>query len=192
MGYPVAIDGWGVDVAYSGTQKCLGVSPGLAPFTLGARAWERRIPTPELVSRPGHDRRLHPGGRPQVPPHRPHRHDHVAPRRPRRPAGRGPGGGRGRATPSAGLALQDGLEKLGLELWAAEGYRLPQLTTVWSPTASTTPRCGGPCCERYGIEIGGGVGPWAGKVWRIGCMGHTARLRNVTLLLAALSEILGR
>jgi alanine-glyoxylate transaminase/serine-glyoxylate transaminase/serine-pyruvate transaminase len=42
----------------------------------------------------------------------------------------------------------------------------------------------------YGIEIGGGLGPVAGKVWRIGCMGHTARIRNVTLLLAALDEIL--
>jgi alanine-glyoxylate transaminase/serine-glyoxylate transaminase/serine-pyruvate transaminase len=46
--------------------------------------------------------------------------------------------------------------------------------------------------ERYGIEIGGGVGQYASSVWRIGCMGHTARLRNVTLLVAALAEILGR
>jgi alanine-glyoxylate transaminase / serine-glyoxylate transaminase / serine-pyruvate transaminase len=46
--------------------------------------------------------------------------------------------------------------------------------------------------ERHGIEIGGGVGQWAGKIWRIGCMGHTARMRNVTLLLGALEELLGR
>ena len=46
-GIPVAIDDWGVDVAYSGTQKCLGVAPGLAPFTMGARAWERRIAKPQ-------------------------------------------------------------------------------------------------------------------------------------------------
>ena len=44
--------------------------------------------------------------------------------------------------------------------------------------------------DRYGIEIGGGLGAYAGKVWRIGCMGHTARLANVTLLLGALGEIL--
>ena len=43
----------------------------------------------------------------------------------------------------------------------------------------------------YGIEIGGGLGPVAGQVWRIGCMGHTARPRNVTMLLGALDEILG-
>jgi alanine-glyoxylate transaminase/serine-glyoxylate transaminase/serine-pyruvate transaminase len=46
--------------------------------------------------------------------------------------------------------------------------------------------------RRYGIEIGGGVGPWAGKIWRIGCMGHTARMRNVSLLLGALAEVLDR
>ena len=44
--------------------------------------------------------------------------------------------------------------------------------------------------ERYGIEIGGGLGAFAGKVWRIGCMGHTARLRNVTTFLGALDEAL--
>ena len=45
--------------------------------------------------------------------------------------------------------------------------------------------------DRYGIEIGGGLGPWAGQCWRIGSMGHTARHRNVTLVLAALDEVLG-
>jgi alanine-glyoxylate transaminase/serine-glyoxylate transaminase/serine-pyruvate transaminase len=46
--------------------------------------------------------------------------------------------------------------------------------------------------ERYDIEIGGGVGAFAGRMWRIGCMGHTARRANVALLLAALTEILDR
>jgi alanine-glyoxylate transaminase/serine-glyoxylate transaminase/serine-pyruvate transaminase len=46
--------------------------------------------------------------------------------------------------------------------------------------------------DRYSIEIGGGAGQLAGSVWRIGCMGHTARHRNVVLLLAALREVLGR
>jgi alanine-glyoxylate transaminase/serine-glyoxylate transaminase/serine-pyruvate transaminase len=81
---------------------------------------------------------------------------------------------------------------MGLELWAEEGYRLPQLTTVLVPAGADDVFVRRALLERYGIEIGGGVGPWAGKVWRIGCMGNTARLRNVTALLAALSEILGR
>ena len=91
-----------------------------------------------------------------------------------------------------GAALQEGLQKMGLELWAPEGYRLPQLTTVLVPPDVDDAAVRGALLQRYGIEIGGGVGPWAGRVWRIGCMGHTARPRNVTLLLAALAEILGR
>jgi alanine-glyoxylate transaminase/serine-glyoxylate transaminase/serine-pyruvate transaminase len=91
-----------------------------------------------------------------------------------------------------GAALQAGLEKMGLELWAPEGHRLPQLTTVVVPEGVDDAALRRDLLGRYGIEIGGGVGVWAGKIWRIGCMGHTARLRNVTLLLAALAELLGR
>ena len=91
-----------------------------------------------------------------------------------------------------GAALQAGLQKLGLQLWAAEGHRLPQLTTVVVPDGVDDAAVRRTLLQRFGIEIGGGVGPWAGKIWRVGCMGHTARLRNVTLLLAALSETLGR
>jgi alanine-glyoxylate transaminase/serine-glyoxylate transaminase/serine-pyruvate transaminase len=91
-----------------------------------------------------------------------------------------------------GAALQAGLEKMGLELWAAEGHRLPELTTVVVPDGVDDVLIRRQLLERYGIEIGGGVGQWAGKLWRIGCMGHTARMRNVTLLLGALTELLGR
>jgi alanine-glyoxylate transaminase/serine-glyoxylate transaminase/serine-pyruvate transaminase len=95
-----------------------------------------------------------------------------------------------------GELLQAGLQELGFALFAQEGHRLPELTTVWVPEhmpsgmdEATVRRV---LLERYGIEVGGGLGAYAGKVWRIGCMGHTARPRNVTLLLGALAEILGR
>ncbi|HUS60950.1 MAG TPA: alanine--glyoxylate aminotransferase family protein, partial [Acidimicrobiales bacterium] len=91
-----------------------------------------------------------------------------------------------------GRSLQDGLQKLGLELVAPEGHRLPELTSVRVPDGVDDAAVRGALLERYSIEIGGGVGAMAGKVWRIGCMGHTARPRNVTLLLAALAEVLGR
>ena len=91
-----------------------------------------------------------------------------------------------------GRQLQEGLQKIGLDLWAAEGHRLPELTTVLVPEGVDDAHVRRTLLNHYGIEIGGGVGPWSGKVWRIGCMGHTARARNVTLLLAALGEILGR
>ena len=192
-GIPVDIDGWGVDVAYSGTQKCLGVSPGLAPFTLGPRAWERRITdAAQLVSRPRHDRRLHVGRHPQVPPHRAGRHDHVAARRPGRRPRRGAAGRLGPPRRVrgglAGRPPEDGPGAVG-------GRGAPAAAADHRPGPRRRRRRRRPaarCWQRYGIEIGGGVGPWAGRVWRIGCMGHTARLRNVTLLLAALAETLGR
>ena len=191
-GIPVAIDDWGVDIAYSGTQKCIGVSPGLAPFTMGQRAWDRRIIKPQswyldlgMIGdyTTGLTRKYH----------------HTAPIAMIMSLHAALGALLDEGLDAAwerhatcGVVLQDGLQKMGLELWAPEGHRLPQLTTVLVPEGVDDGHVRRLLLERYGIEIGGGVGPWAGKVWRIGCMGHTARLRNVTLLLAALAEVLGR
>ena len=193
-GIPVDIDGWGVDIAYSGTQKCLGVPPGLAPLTMGERARERRIEKPQswyldlgmLADYTGPAT----GGR---------KYHHTAPVAMifALHAGLGALLDEGLQQSWArheecGRLLQDGLQKLGLELFAAEGHRLPELTTVWVPDGVEDAAVRRSLLERYGIEIGGGVGQFAGRVWRIGCMGHTARVRNVTLLLAALAEVLGR
>jgi alanine-glyoxylate transaminase/serine-glyoxylate transaminase/serine-pyruvate transaminase len=81
---------------------------------------------------------------------------------------------------------------MGLKLFAAEGHRLPELTTVCVPDGVDAAAVRAGLLERFSIEIGGGVGQYAASVWRIGCMGHTARPRNVTMLLGALGEILGR
>ena len=191
-GIPVDIDGWAVDVAYSGTQKCLGVSPGLAPFTMGERAWERRVTDPQswyldlgMIGdyTSGTTRKYH----------------HTAPIAMVMSLHAALGALLEEGLEAAwarhaecGAALQDGLQKMGLDLWAAEGHRLPELTTVVIPEGVDDAAVRRDLLARYGIEIGGGVGPWAGKIWRIGCMGHTARMRNVTLLLAALGELLGR
>ncbi|HXW39492.1 MAG TPA: alanine--glyoxylate aminotransferase family protein, partial [Acidimicrobiales bacterium] len=95
-----------------------------------------------------------------------------------------------------GDLLAEGLEAMGLLLFAEPGHRLPQLTTVEVP-ARLPPGLDEPgvrraLLERYGIEIGAGAGQLAGRVWRIGCMGNGARPRNVLALLAALGEVLGR
>jgi len=68
---------------------------------------------------------------------------------------------------------------------------LPQLTTLWVPEArrADEAQLRRVLLDRYGIEIGGGLGAYAGKVWRIGLMGHTARVRNVELALAAIGEL---
>jgi alanine-glyoxylate transaminase/serine-glyoxylate transaminase/serine-pyruvate transaminase len=195
-GIDVDIDGWGVDVAYSGTQKCLGVPPGLAPITFDERARNRRV---EHTSSWYFDIGLiagyveSAGGR---------TYHHTAPVSMifALHAGLGVLLEEGQTESWArhqrcGDMLQDGLESLGLELLAPKGHRLPQLTTVRVPELPGGMSEGDVrrlLLERYRIEIGAGVGPLAGKVWRIGCMGHTARPANVTLLLAALAEVLGR
>ncbi len=195
-GLPVHLDEWGIDLAYSGTQKCLGVPPGLAPVSVSAAARERLLPTPRswyldlnMIARyVGGD-----GAR---------AYHHTAPISMifALHAGLGAVLAEGLVAvqerhQSCGAALQGGLEDLGLSLFAKEGNRLPQLTSVWVPLdrlpiGMDEAGVRRALLARYGIEIGGGIGEFAGKVWRIGCMGHTARPRNVMLLLAALEEML--
>jgi aspartate aminotransferase-like enzyme len=192
-GIEVEAEGWGVDLAYSGTQKCLGVAPGLAPFTMGPRAAERRVAKPQswyldlgMIA----DYAATSGAR---------KYHHTAPVAMIMSLHAGLGAVLAEGVDEArrrhaecGAMLHDGLQKLGLELWAEEGHRLPQLTTVVVPDGVDDAVVRRTLLDRYDIEIGGGVGAYAGKVWRIGCMGHTARVRNVALLLAALAEVLGR
>ncbi|HUY65002.1 MAG TPA: alanine--glyoxylate aminotransferase family protein [Acidimicrobiales bacterium] len=196
-GIEAAVDDWGVDIAYSGTQKCLGVPPGLAPLTMGERARRRQVERPaswylDLGLIAGYVEGA--GGR---------TYHHTAPVSMvyALHAGLGVVLDEGLAAAWArhercGQMLHDGLEALGLDLVAAKGHRLPQLTTVAVPEqlpgAMTEADVRRVLLERYDVEIGGGVGPMAGRVWRIGCMGHVARPGNVTLLLAALEEVLGR
>ncbi|MEO1061558.1 MAG: alanine--glyoxylate aminotransferase family protein [Actinomycetota bacterium] len=190
-GIPVEIDEWGVDLAYSGTQKCLGVPPGLSPVTVSDRARERIVERPQswyldlnLISAYVDGD----GGR---------AYHHTAPISMLFALHAGLGAileegleASWARHDSCGRLLQDGLVELGLELFAAEGHRLPELTTVLLPDGIDEAGARQRLLGEYGIEVGGGLGPVAGKVWRIGCMGHTARVRNVELALAAIAEVL--
>lgn len=196
-GIEVSVDEWGIDVAYSGTQKCLGAPPGLAPFTATAKATSRFVARPSswyldlgLIARYVEAK----AGR---------TYHHTAPVAMvfSLHAALGVLLGEGLKASWArhaecGRALQDGLEAMGLRLVAPEEHRLPQLTTIWVPDdipgGMDEAAVRSALLERYGIEIGAGAGPMAGKVWRIGCMGNGACMKNVTLLLGALSELLGR
>jgi alanine-glyoxylate transaminase/serine-glyoxylate transaminase/serine-pyruvate transaminase len=89
-----------------------------------------------------------------------------------------------------GAALAAGLEAMGLELLAPAAARLPQLTTVRIPEGVDDGHVRKHLLERYGVEIGGGLGPLKGKVWRIGLMGAGATRRNVALGLTALAGAL--
>ncbi|WP_046468277.1 pyridoxal-phosphate-dependent aminotransferase family protein [Allosalinactinospora lopnorensis] len=193
-GIDVAVDDWGVDIAYSGTQKCLGVAPGLAPFTFSERAWQRRVEIPPVwyldLGLLGSYVRGGPGGR---------TYHHTAPvamiasldTALERVLDEGLDAvvDRHRA---AGRRLQEGLQEMGLELFAAEGHRLPQLTSVRVPEGADSAKVREQLLTEYGIEIGAGVADYASSIWRIGLMGHNARLDRAELVLAALRRVLGR
>ncbi|MGE3621442.1 MAG: alanine--glyoxylate aminotransferase family protein [Acidimicrobiia bacterium] len=193
-GLEVEVDAWGVDVAYSGTQKCLGVPPGLAPLTVSDRARDRlveRCPSWYLDLR---QLGQYTGSATGV-----RRYHHTAPVSMVQALHAGLGvlfaeGLDAVVTRHSlcGSAIQHGCEELGLEILAPEGHRLPQLTAVRIPDGIDDAVVRAELLSVHGLEIGGGVGALAGKVWRLGCMGHTARPRNVALLLALLGEVLDR
>jgi len=189
-GIPVDVDGWGIDAVYSGTQKCLGVPPGLAPVSFSARAVERvrTRATPVqswyldlglLADYVGSARRYH----------------HTAPISMLYALHAGLGvlldegleasWARHRAV---GDALQVALPELGFSLFAP-ARRLPQLTSVRLPEGLDDAKVRGVLRERYAIEVGGGLGELAGRGWRIGLMGHSAREQSVVALLGALRDL---
>jgi len=192
-GIPVEVDDWGVDACYSGTQKCLGVPPGLSPVTFSERAVARlqaRDARPQswyldlsLIADyvAGSSRVYH----------------HTAPVSLVFALHAALGAlldecleaawARHRAV---GTRLQESLPALGFELVVPEGHRLPQLTTAWLPPDADDATLRKALLETYGIEVGGGLGDFAGRAWRIGLMGHSARDRSVTALLGALGELL--
>jgi alanine-glyoxylate transaminase/serine-glyoxylate transaminase/serine-pyruvate transaminase len=194
-GIELRADDWGIDVGYAGSQKCLGVAPGLAPFTINDRAFERRIENPRswyldlgLLGGYAGEASAKSGGR---------TYHHTAPtamivsmhRALSRILSEGLDEVWARHA-EAGRMLQTGLEKLGLELFAAEGFRLPELTTVKVPDGVDSAAVRKALLTRHNIEIGAGAGAYASSVWRIGLMGHNARPDSALLILAALEDVL--
>ncbi|MGX7829236.1 pyridoxal-phosphate-dependent aminotransferase family protein [Actinokineospora sp. 24-640] len=193
-GIPVLIDDWGVDIAYAGTQKCLGVSPGLAPFTVSERAWDRRVPRPPTwyldLNLIGAYVDGSQGGR---------TYHHTAPvaliASLHAALGRILDEGLESVYErhhAAGAHLQAGLVDLGLTLFAAEGHRLPELTAVNVPDGVDSAKVRHTLLTEHNIEIGAGAGKHAATVWRIGLMGHNARVERADLILATLARLLSR
>jgi alanine-glyoxylate transaminase/serine-glyoxylate transaminase/serine-pyruvate transaminase len=90
---------------------------------------------------------------------------------------------------AVGAHLHDALPEMGFPLLAQEGHRLPELTTAWLPDGLDDAALRRALLADYGIEIGGGLGQFAGKAWRFGLMGHSARERSVVTLLGALRDL---
>jgi alanine-glyoxylate transaminase/serine-glyoxylate transaminase/serine-pyruvate transaminase len=191
-GVPVRLDEWGIDAAYSGTQKCLSCPPGLSPASFSARAAEvirsRKTKVQSwyldmgMVERYWGDERFY---------------HHTAPismnyalREALRlvcEEGLEPRWARHALNHRA---LKAGLSALGMEYVTQEGYQLPQLNAVQVPAGVDDLVVRRQLLDGFGIEIGGGLGEFKGRAWRVGLMGHTSRPGNVLLFLAALEQCL--
>ena len=192
-GLPLAIDAWGVDAVYSGTQKCLSCPPGLSPASFGPRAVERvaerHTPVQSwyldlslLAGYYGSDRVYH----------------HTAPisaiyalAEALRIVEEEGMAAREKRHREASARLLAGLSHLGFEPLVDEAHRLPQLNTVRLPVrvvADGEAALRGRLLRSYGIEVGGGLGALSGKIWRIGLMGENARPASVDRLLDALRD----
>ena len=191
-GAPVEIDRWGIDAAYSGTQKCLSCPPGLSPITFGPRAVEalRRRKTPvqswyldlTLLERYWGEERVY---------------HHTAPismnyalREALRLVAEEGLAARFARHRANHEALAAGLASLGLAFASEEGHRLPMLNAVTVPDGMDEARVRRRLLDAHGIEIGGGLGPMKGRVWRIGLMGESSCRAHVLLLLSALEDAL--
>ncbi|WP_455380329.1 pyridoxal-phosphate-dependent aminotransferase family protein [Acidihalobacter prosperus] len=193
-GTPIETDKWSIDAIYSGSQKCLSCTPGLSPVSFSDAAIDRIQKRQHKVQSWFLDLNLvmgyWGGGAKRA-------YHHTAP-----------------INALYGLheslvilqeeglenawerhqrnheALRDGLEAMGLSFAVHPDYRLPQLNAVQIPDGIDEARVRMDLLKEYGIEIGAGLGPMAGKIWRIGLMGYASNARNVYTLLGALENTL--
>jgi alanine-glyoxylate transaminase/serine-glyoxylate transaminase/serine-pyruvate transaminase len=191
-GVEFRVDEWGIDVAYSGPQKCLSCPPGASPLTLNDRAMEKVLSREEpvrswyldlslLQEYWGEERAYH----------------HTAPitnvyalrEALRLVAEEGIEQRWDRHLHVAG-ALKAGVEAMGLELNPADDWWLPSLNAVRLPDGVDDGAVIDYLLEEYGIEVASGLGDLAGEILRIGCMGHSARPGNVLTVVGALGAAL--
>lgn len=193
-GIEVKMDEWGIDAIYSGTQKCISAPPGLSPVSFsqaavkvmeqrktkvqswyldlsmvrdywaGAkRAYHHTAPISMMYSIHEALRLIFEEGLENR--FNRHSQNHVL--------------------------LRDGLEELGIEFLVDKEYRLPMLNSVKIPEGVDDTLIRGKLLDEYNIEIGAGLGPFTGKIWRIGLMGHSSDANHVNMLLSALRKLIG-
>jgi len=195
-GTPLKVDEWKIDAIYSGTQKCLSCTPGLSPVSFSANALEKIKNRKSKVQSWFMDLNLvmgYWGGATKRAYH------HTAPINALyglhealvilQEEGLENSWARHQKNH---LALRAGLEAMGLKFVVPEAERLPQLNAISVPEGVDEAAVRSMLLSDYGLEIGAGLGAMAGKVWRIGLMGHASNTRNVRLCLGALDDVLGR
>ena len=193
-GVELAVDDWQIDAVYSGSQKCLSCVPGISPVSFSEQAVEliqnRKTPVPSwfldhslvMAYWSGEGKRAYHHTAPVNSLYALHESLLML--------------------QQEGLenswsrhfqqhqALAQGLKTLGLDFIVPEGERLPQLNTVAIPQGVDDAKVRGYLLNEYNLEIGAGLGQFAGEAWRIGLMGYAARTENVALCLAALKDAL--
>ncbi len=191
-GVPLLVDEWGLDAVYSGSQKCLSCTPGLSPVTFSDRVVELVKNRKHKVQSWFMDINLLLGywGESNRTYH------HTAPTNSLyslhealimlRDEGLEASWARHNRNH---LALKAGLETLGLNYLVAEEYRLPQMNAVYVMPGIDEKEVRRRLLEEMNIEIGAGLGPLAGKIWRFGIMGYSCKMENVMLCLCALESI---
>ncbi|MBB3046158.1 alanine-glyoxylate transaminase/serine-glyoxylate transaminase/serine-pyruvate transaminase [Litorivivens lipolytica] len=193
-GVELKVDEWGLDAVYSGTQKCLSCTPGLSPVTFSEKAAEvirnRKAPVQSWFLDMNLVMGYWGGGAKRA-------YHHTAPINALyglheslvilQEEGLENAWAR-HAKMHASLAA--GLDALGIGFVVKSDYRLPQLNAVTIPEGIDDAAVRGKLLQDYDLEIGAGLGALAGKVWRIGLMGHSANAENVALCLNALETVL--
>jgi len=191
-GMEVAVDRVGIDVIYSGTQKCLSCPPGLAPVSFSAPAIEtlesRKTPVVSWYLDMGLVRQYWGAAR---------KYHHTAPvnmvyalREALRIIAEEGLEERWERHRLNHRALVAGVEAMGLSMLVPEPERLPMLNAIRIPEGADDKRVRAALLNDFAIETGGGLGPLAGKVWRVGIMGYSSCRRNVFLFLSALETVL--
>jgi alanine-glyoxylate transaminase/serine-glyoxylate transaminase/serine-pyruvate transaminase len=191
-GVPIFLDEWGVDLAYSCSQKGLGCSPGASPFSMSTRAQEKLHRRPGKVANWYLDSSLL--GKYWGPERVYH---HTAPinlyyglrEALRLIAEEGVENSWQRHQTNVEYLWQS-LENIGLTMHVERQFRLPTLTTVRIPEGADGKAIARRLLLEHNIEVGGGLGELAGKVWRVGLMGYNSRPENVDQLIAALKAVL--
>jgi len=194
-GSELRVDDWGIDAIYSGTQKCLSCTPGISPVSFNDRAIEVIRNRKHKVQSWFMDLNLvmgYWGGTSKRAYH------HTAPVNALYALhealvmlqDEGLENAWQRHTDNH-LALRAGLEAMGIGFVVDEASRLPQLNAVTIPQGVDDAMVRGQLLNEFNLEIGAGLGDLAGKVWRIGLMGHSSRAENILLCLAALEAVLG-
>ena len=191
-GVELDFDGWGIDYAYSCTQKCLGAPPGMSPVAVSDRAMERIAARTHPVS---YSLDLELLQRYWVT--RPAAYHHTVPVLhiyAMHEALRGIEAeglqARWERHSRAGSRLQDQLRERGLQLLAESDFQLAPLTAVRIPDGVDPKRVQTRLLREHGIEVGGGLGPAAPQMWRLGLMGYNARIEVADRLLTALDAVL--